>query len=922
MNPLRELAPNEVLSRVRSEEVNGEHSLTIVTTRKLQEGWRALTVDGMGTWREWVVTEPDEEHQSGKHALGTYRFVWSLQYDLTYSYSHTHAEVGYGEMTKTAQGVAEKVLQDVPNWTVGTCDAANIADGKGAVFIYESAWSRLSKAVEVMGCEVESQIEVSNVGSVTARKLCLRAHVGSDVAHRRFDWGYDLTSVKRTPDPGPYYCRVVPLGRGEQEYAEDDETTFDWPLDITEETGTKQNPGPYYIQDDEAAAAFRIRLADGSYYYPTVAVNYDEDDPELLLKAAREDLHNHTRPGVTYEASVLQLAQAGMNVQGVALGDDVQVVDRGFNADAALRIQGRVMKIEVDELSPETTMQLTIGQLKDNITNTISGALTGLNYTVSRNSSTLWKMSTADYVKKLIDRLNTEINATGGYSYFVPGEGLVTYDVEVSDPLVGSEATKVVQIKGGSIRIADSKKSGFSGIDDWNWKSVFTSGKIATELLVATNIVTGILEDAAHKQNANTGNFWNLDTGELRMAAASAKVGNKTLATYIGDIADDATDALTQQEILKRLTGGYTTEGLYISNGHLYINGSAIKTGSLNANLITTGKLNANLITSGKIQSKNGSVYFDLDNNEIVCSKISHTLTYRNYGGTTGTGTITIDVAAIEKYEDGTATTDGGVYARVSNPAYTYGEIKIAPARSSSDIARIHTYNDFIINSSSSTWVNGHPAAAASVELDGNDGVLRLSARKDNNGYVSGHGLYIYALPQSGLNVSHNHFVKSDDLYVQGYLTAMYLEVFSTKNRVVETSDYGSRLQTCYETTVPMFGDVGSGRTDDSGICYVLIDDIFAETTRLDCAYQVFLQKCGDGNIWVAEKTQNYFLVCGTPNLSFDWELKARQVNCEYIRLEQSEHRHMQDEMKLADVNDSVYNDELNYVSIIESLYE
>ena len=62
MNRLRELAPNEVTSRVRKEELNGEHELTIVTTRKLEEGWRALTVDGTGKWYEWVVVESPEEH--------------------------------------------------------------------------------------------------------------------------------------------------------------------------------------------------------------------------------------------------------------------------------------------------------------------------------------------------------------------------------------------------------------------------------------------------------------------------------------------------------------------------------------------------------------------------------------------------------------------------------------------------------------------------------------------------------------------------------------------------------------------------------------------------------------------------------------------------------------------------------------------
>lgn len=533
MIPLDEIGPNEIFSRVRTEELNGEHSLVLITTRRLQEGWRALTVDGSGKWREWVVSEIDEEHVSGKHMLGTYHLVWSLQYDLTMAYTHTHSEIGYGNSLKTAQGAATLICKGT-SWGAGNeCDAPDVPEGSGAVFIYESAWSKLSKTVECMGCEVDAAIRVTSVAEpdydlttpfYIERFLNLRAHVGSEVALRRFDWNEDLTSIKRIPDPGPYYCRVVPLGKREngKEYADDGKTEFDWPLDITEETGTKEEPGPYYIEDEEAALAFRRMNSAGTWEYPTKAVSYDEDDPELLLKAAQEDLHNHTRPGVTYEASVLQLARAGMDVQGVALGDEVQVVDYGFNPDAGLRIQGRVVKIEVDELSPETTTTLTIGQLRDDITDTINKALGDLNTSISSTSNVVSHMSTADYVNELIDRINTEINAGGGYTYLVPGEGLIVYNKAVADPLIGSEAESVVQIKNGGIRIANSRKDQFAGIDDWNWRTVFTSGHIAAEVVTAAQITTGYIGSAnavdANGHYTGTGNYINFDSGETHLA--------------------------------------------------------------------------------------------------------------------------------------------------------------------------------------------------------------------------------------------------------------------------------------------------------------------------------------------------------------------------------------------------------------------
>lgn len=117
---------------------------------------------------------------------------------------------------------------------------------------------------------------------------------------------------------------------------------------------------------------------------------------------------------------------------------------------------------------------------------------------------------------------------------------------------------------------------------------------------------------------------------------------------------------------------------------------------------------------------------------------------------------------------------------------------------------------------------------------------------------------------------------------VQGTLTAV-----GTKSRIAETKDYGDRLLYCYETPSPMFGDIGEGETDENGECYVSIEDVFAETIDTAVEYQVFLQKEGEGDLWVDEKESDYFLVKGTGNLKFSWEIKAVQREYECDRLEE-----------------------------------
>ena len=82
-----------------------------------------------------------------------------------------------------------------------------------------------------------------------------------------------------------------------------------------------------------------------------------------------------------------------------------------------------------------------------------------------------------------------------------------------------------------------------------------------------------------------------------------------------------------------------------------------------------------------------------------------------------------------------------------------------------------------------------------------------------------------------------------------------------------------------------MFGDIGEAITDENGECYLFLNDIFQETVTTSIEYQVFLQKEGQGDIWVEEKTEQYFVVKGTPNLKFAWEIKAKQreYECEYL---------------------------------------
>jgi hypothetical protein len=126
----------------------------------------------------------------------------------------------------------------------------------------------------------------------------------------------------------------------------------------------------------------------------------------------------------------------------------------------------------------------------------------------------------------------------------------------------------------------------------------------------------------------------------------------------------------------------------------------------------------------------------------------------------------------------------------------------------------------------------------------------------------------------------HGSFCVKTDLLVEGSFT-----VNGTKSRSVTTQEYGKRLLYCYETPTPMFGDVGEGVIGEDGLCYITLEAVFAQTV-VSNQYQVYLQKYGPGDCWVKERKGAYFIVEGTPGLSFGWEVKAKQRDYDQLRIE------------------------------------
>lgn len=330
--------------------------------------------------------------------------------------------------------------------------------------------------------------------------------------------------------------------------------------------------------------------------------------------------------------------------------------------------------------------------------------------------------------------------------------------------------------------------------------------------------------------------------GVADVAAAEARANAVTAALE---------QSLTQQEIFNRLTQNGRTQGIYLKDGRLYINGT----------YIDAGTLNANLLRAGTISDATGKNYWILDgnNSELVTKK-----------GVIGNFTLEDGALSYGTLGQGFGASIGRYGIRYSMPLI------------GTDIAEMEITGQgmhFYVNSLIKTMLYmGQKNGLILRCYDENgsaDFVVQVFDETSKQEIDVHYDFYVSRLARFYSNVE-----MWKDLKVTGAL-----KVNGTKNRVADAGQYGRRLLYSYETPTPMFGDVGEGQIGADGRCFVWLDPVFAGTISA-AQYQVFLQGYGEGECHVAERRGSCFIVEGTPALAFAWELKARQRDYDQRRLD------------------------------------
>lgn len=639
-NPLGDLP--YVIKAIRTRATDGTDTLDITTIGEINKDERVVFKDSMGRWAEYLCQSTQTARAAGMPVTVAYCAGSIAELSRTYIEDKRNRNAN-------AKACLAKALEGT-RWTVGTVETGTLTGMADLAFYHCTVLEAVQKTADTYGLEVQTEYQPDPTGNRIGRRIIhLVEHRGSANTTKRFEYGKDLTQIKRDIDSGDVITRLYGWGKGIEQTNEEGEATGGYSRKIS---FADVNNGKPYVQDDQALADWGIVGADGTKHHSEASVDFpDCEDPKELLNLTKAALKTRTTPTVSYTADVTALGQAGYDPEGTDVGDSVQIIDTSFTNP--LRLEGRILQIEEDLAGSLADTKITLGNIRQTYTQRLAAQQQALDKLVSNSGA--WNSAaggTGPYMKDLIDRINQIMNATGGYTYLKPGQGIYVYDKpEDQNP------TQCIHIGGGYWRIADHKKPN----GDWDFRAL-ANGKG----IFADTIFTGRLSDAAGL------NYWDMDTGEFSLSARST-IGGKTVQQYAdgavsgansytdqakqaaiteakrqADAADTAklaearkyaetkaSDALTaakaqsktdseaakaaaqayvdaldeslgQRSIFDRLTNNGKTQGIYLSGGLLYLNATYMKTGVLDAALVKTG------VITGKRS------YWNLDTGQFV----------------------------------------------------------------------------------------------------------------------------------------------------------------------------------------------------------------------------------------------------------------------------------------------------------------
>lgn len=389
--------------------------------------------------------------------------------------------------------------------------------------------------------------------------------------------------------------------------------------------------------------------------------------------------------------------------------------------------------------------------------------------------------------------------------------------------------------------------------------------------------------------------------------SANKKIDSLPTKNYLENVVDSATNQITGglggYVVIRDSSGGKKPDEILImntpdiktatqvwrwnKNGLGYSNKgyagpyttAMTQDGQIVANFITTGTMLANIIRGGTLLlgGNTGGVLEVQDSNGDMC------LLLNSDGITNHSSNIELKIESASLSFWDLVPAKKEEISRISHAARQYSEFADAfRLRSLKDIIQMGSSSEMLLTLSSK-GIYGYNASTDKATLITDTEQVGVHRRLYVGGYARASYYKFRTMDGYLVNSGDNTTICTSS--GTGFLVSGNLYCSGTKNRVVDTENYGKIAMNAFETPGAHFGDFGSGVIGKDGKTYVYFDPIYVETVDNSHEYQVFVNGIGK-DVRVVEKQTDYFVVYGEEGTEFDWMVVAKQRGYQADRME------------------------------------
>lgn len=280
----------------------------------------------------------------------------------------------------------------------------------------------------------------------------------------------------------------------------------------------------------------------------TICDTQQELDAALTERCQEQYEAGLDKPTVTISADMVLLQNTEQYkeykvLEEVSLGDTVHCRHNklGIVTDA------RVISLTYDSIRKKVS-NVTLGDYLYNYFDDVTSSANKIEQVIRPDGTVM-----AEKIQGILNGIYTQLWIQSTAAQKVNGVAFKVEDLDPESQLYGCMVWGTQGLQISTTRTADGK--------DWDWTTAVTAKGI-----IANAIIAGILSDKEGK------NYWNLDTGEFILSAEAFKIDDKTPKDFFESF-------LTQKVIFDKLTNNGETQGIYLQDGKLYLNGEYMQIG-------------------------------------------------------------------------------------------------------------------------------------------------------------------------------------------------------------------------------------------------------------------------------------------------------------------------------------------------------